>query len=553
MSREVPEENQHFDLIVVGAGVNGAGIARDAAMRGLRVFLLDKGDLASGTTSWSSRLIHGGLRYLEHREFGLVRESLRERERLLKLAPHLVRPLPLVIPIYHTDRRGPWLIRAGMIAYDLLSFDKSLPRHHMLSRQAALRRVPGLKREGLRGAARYYDAQISYAERLAVENAVDAREHGATVLTYARADRLLLDEEAHTVLGITYTDLLNGTVQEVTAPVTINVAGPWVDQLLIGQQQAGPEPMIGGTKGSHIIVAPFPGAPRDALYVEAKLDGRPYFIIPWNGLFLIGTTDERYSGDLDHVVASEAEIEYLIAETNRIIPSAGLCRDSVCYTYAGIRPLPFQARGETGAITRRHIVHNHAPELNGLLSVVGGKLTTYRNLAEQTVDVAFDQLGRPAPPSQTPNTAMPGGRFPGSADTTIQRNRFIAGLGRTNVSPATAERLFRVYGVRATAILRLAEEEPDLWQPLGKDNDAVQAEVLYAVQEEMAQTLADILLRRTMLGLNRDTGVGTDVAAARVAQRYLGWDETRAKDEVAAYRTYIERFTPHALNQFTAE
>ncbi len=544
MSREVPADNQRFDLVVVGAGVNGTGIARDAAMRGLKVLLLDKGDLASGTTSWSSRLIHGGLRYLEHREFGLVRESLRERERLLTLAPHLVKPLPLLIPIYHTDRRGPWMIRAGMIAYDVLSFDKSLPRHRMLSREAALRRAPGLKRERLRGAARYYDAQISFAERLAVENAIDAREHGAIVLTYARADRLLLEDDGRTVCGVAYTDLLDGSTHEATAPVTINVAGPWADRLLRGQEQATSEPMIGGTKGSHIIVESFSGAPRDALYVEAQRDGRPYFIIPWNGLYLIGTTDERYSGDLDRVVASEAEIAYLIEETNRIIPSACLCRDSVCYTYAGVRPLPYQARGETGAITRRHIVRNHAPELQGLLSVVGGKLTTYRNLAEQAVDAVYDQLGRPVPPSLTATTAIPGDRFPNSADSISRRSRFVAELGRTKVSPATAERLFRVYGVRATNVLNLAEQEPELWQPLGEGNDAIQAEVVYAVQEEMAQTLADILLRRTMLGLNADVGVGTDAVVAAVARRFLDWDERRAEREISAYRDYITRFTP---------
>ena len=546
MSRERPAEGHRFDLIVVGAGVNGTGIARDAAMRGLSVLLLDKGDLASGTTSWSSRLIHGGLRYLEHREFGLVRESLRERERLLVLAPHLVKPLPLLIPIYQTDRRGPWLIRAGMIAYDLLSFDKSLPRHRMLSRDAVLRDTPGLRREGLRGGARYYDAQISFAERLAVENAVDARDHGATVLTYARAERLLTDQKGTTVRGIAYTDLIDGSAHEVTAPVTINVAGPWVDRLLTGHEQAGPEPMIGGTKGSHIIVEPFPGAPRDALYVEAEQDGRPYFIIPWNGLYLIGTTDERYDGDLDRVVATEAEIDYLIKETNRIIPGAGLCRGSVCYTYSGVRPLPYQATGETGAITRRHLVHDHEPGLTGLLSVVGGKLTTYRNLAEQAVDAVFDQLGRPAPPSRTAATPLPGGRLPGGPPV-AGRHRVVADLGRTNISPATAERLFQVYGVRATAVLRLADEESDLWRPLGEGTDAIGAEVVYAIQAEFAQTLTDILLRRTMLGLNRDAGVGTDLAAAEVAHRFLGWDDTRVEHEIAAYRQYILRFTPCSL------
>ncbi|HEV2109611.1 MAG TPA: glycerol-3-phosphate dehydrogenase [Thermomicrobiales bacterium] len=553
MSRELPNDGQRFDLIVVGAGVNGTGIARDAAMRGLRVLLLDKGDLASGTTSWSSRLIHGGLRYLEHREFGLVRESLRERERLLHVAPHLVEPLPLLIPIYRGDRRGPLLIRVGMVAYDILSFDKSLPRHRMLSRDAALRRAPGLRRDGLRGAAVYYDAQIAFAERLAVENALDARDHGAAIVTYARADRLLTDAGDQTVRGVAYTDLVNGGTRDALAPVTLNVAGPWVDRLLTDKAGTRSEPMIGGTKGSHIIVEPFPGAPRDALYVEAERDGRPYFIIPWNDLYLIGTTDERYHGDLDRVVATEEEIQYLIDETNRTIPSAGLTRASVCYTYSGVRPLPYQAKGAEGAITRRHIVHDHAPELQGLLSIVGGKLTTYRNLAEQAVDAVFKRLGRHAPPSPTARIPVPGGRLPGDGEVAARRNIFIAELGRTNVSPRTAERLFHIYGVRAAAILRLAEREPALWTPLRVETDAIQAEVVFAVQDELALTLSDILLRRTMIGLGPDVGVGADEAVACVAHRFLGWDDNRVRDEIAGYREYIERFTPRAIPHVSSE
>src|SRR5919199_1405663 len=197
MESRIPQdiERQVFDVIVIGAGINGAGVARDAAMRGLRVLLLDKGDIGGGTTAWSTRLIHGGLRYLEHGELGLVRESLRERETLLRTAPHLVRPLPMLIPVYANRRRGPLAIRAGMLAYDLLSRGKSLPRHQMLSRAEALRRAPGLNAEGLKGAALYFDAQVEYAERLALENVLSARVHGATVLTHARVTRPLVENE----------------------------------------------------------------------------------------------------------------------------------------------------------------------------------------------------------------------------------------------------------------------------------------------------------------------------------------------------------------------
>ncbi|HYE65600.1 MAG TPA: glycerol-3-phosphate dehydrogenase/oxidase, partial [Pyrinomonadaceae bacterium] len=280
MAGRIPSdlESRAFDAIIVGAGINGAGIARDAAMRGLKVLLLDKGDVGGGTTSWSTRLIHGGLRYLEHFELGLVRESLRERERLFHLAPHLVRPLPMLIPIYAQGTRGPLTIRAGMIAYDILSFDKSLDHHHMLSREETLQRAPGLNPEGLQGAAVYYDAQVEYAERLALENALSAKCHGALVLTYARVQRLLI--ESGSVKGVEFADLLEGGSYKARAPFTINASGPWVDKVL-EKLELPVERLIGGTKGSHLIVERFPQAPADALYVEALEDGRPFFIIPW--------------------------------------------------------------------------------------------------------------------------------------------------------------------------------------------------------------------------------------------------------------------------------
>ncbi len=538
-----------FDLIVVGAGVNGAGIARDAAMRGLRTLLLDKGDLASGTTSWSSRLIHGGLRYLEHREVGLVRESLRERERLLRMAPHLVQPLPLLIPIYKGDKRGPWLIRAGMLAYDLLSYDKSLDRHRMLSREEALKRAPGLDPSGLQAAAVYYDAQVEYAERLAVENALAAREQGSSVLTYARVDRLLLEGESGSdsasVRGVTFTDVLDGGTYQAHAAVTLNVAGPWVDEVL-AELNGKAKRMIGGTKGSHIVVDPFPGAPHDALYVEAREDGRPFFIIPWNGQVLIGTTDSRYTGDLDQVEADEAEIAYLIGETNRVLPKAGLTRDSVRFTYSGVRPLPYQEDGREGGITRRHIVYDHArgrEKVQGLLSIVGGKLTTYRNLAEHAVDMVFRKLDRPVPPCTTAQVPLPGARLDGE-DFQAFRARFAAESG---LSGRTVDHLLRVYGTRASAVLTLAGAETDLREPFSVETGAIGAEVVLALRDEMAETLADTLLRRTMVGMGPTVGLGADVAAARIAEQHLGWDADRAAREIAAYRAYVERYTPRPL------
>ncbi|MDX6696274.1 MAG: glycerol-3-phosphate dehydrogenase [Blastocatellia bacterium] len=545
MSGRIPADiaRAAFDVIIIGAGINGAGVARDAAMRGLRVLLLDKNDLASGTTAWSTRLIHGGLRYLEHGEVGLVRESLRERERLFHIAPHLVRPLPMLIPLYEGARRGPLTIRAGMLAYDVLSFDKTLARHRMLSRDETLRRAPGLKAEGLRGAALYHDAQVEYAERLVLENALSAREHGALVLTYARVERLLT--EGNSVRGVEFTDMLEGGAHTAHAPFVFNVAGPWVDETLARLDAAARTPrLIGGTKGSHIVVAPFASAPAVALYVEAGADARPFFIIPWNKLYLIGTTDRRYEGDLDCVTADDAEIDYLLAETNRVIPAARLTRASILYTYSGIRPLAYSDDGNEKRITRRHFIHDHAPRLEGLLSIAGGKLTTYRQLAEQAVNLLFKKLGRASPRCATAQTPLPGALGPGAEEFQTFGDRFKE---ESRLPAVVNERLLRVYGGRASLLLKLASESPELGEVLSDDSAAIGAEVLLSFQHELAQTLGDCLLRRTMVGLNAGVGQGVDEAAAAIARKYLQWTEERAAREVAAYRAYVKRFHPRGV------
>ncbi|HJQ28439.1 MAG TPA: glycerol-3-phosphate dehydrogenase/oxidase [Rubrobacter sp.] len=563
MTRQIPEDigDYRFDMVVIGAGINGAGIARDATMRGLNVLLLDKGDISAGTTQWATRLIHGGLRYLEYYEVHLVRESLAEREKLLHIAPHLVKPLRFVVPIYERSKRGPGLIRLGMLGYDALSFDKSVPNHRMLSREEALEQYPGLNPEGLLGAATYYDGQVEYAERIAVENAISAREHGATVVTYAEVKRLLFEEggELPRVTGVEFEDRLGGGTYTAHAPVTVNVAGPWVDRVLSGEH----DQMIGGTKGSHIIVDPFPGAPSDALYVEARKDGRPYFIVPWNGRYLIGTTDFRYRDDLDYVSADDDEISYLLDETNAVIPEADLGREDVLYTYSGVRPLPFKPEGSESSITRSHVVYDHAtgksaaggrltvegagPRADGLISIVGGKLTTYRNLGRQTVDVAYKKLGRQAPKSRTDKVPLPGGA-------TQDFDAFAADFKATSgLTDELSERLLKVYGVLAPEVLEMAGDDASLRLPLSPspsvETGLIGAEVLYAFEREMAQTLSDVLLRRTMAGLGPRVGLDVDEAAAQVAVEHLGWSEERARNEVEEYRKYIGRYRPKEMRE----
>jgi glycerol-3-phosphate dehydrogenase len=529
-----------FDLIVIGAGINGVGIARDASLRGLRVLLLDKGDVASGTTSWSTRLIHGGLRYLEHGEIGLVRESLHERERLLKIAPHLMQSLPLMLPIYQGDTRGPLTIRAGMMAYDALSFGKSLPHHQMLDRDGALQRAPGLSSDRLRGAALYFDGQAEYPERLTLENALDARDHGADVRTYHEVDTIAV--AAGRVVGIEGHDVFTGQRFRAGAPVIANVAGPWVDEVLAGVPKMAARRRIGGTKGSHIAVEPFPGAPRDGLYVEARRDRRPFFILPWNDLYLIGTTDTRFEGDLDCVIAEDWEIAWLLQETNRVIPAAGLARSDVLYSYAGVRPLPFVPGAKEGSVTRRHAIVDHGAEggPRGLLSVVGGKLTTYRELAEQVVDLVQRRFGR-VERSWTASIPLPGGR------TRQSWPEFQAAFSRDAGLPEkSAMHLLRVYGTRAPSLLERATT-PELRAIIDPARGAIAAEVPWAFEEEGARTLADLLARRSMVGLGPHAGVGADCAAASVARDLLGWDMARADAEIGAYRRWVSRYRPRRL------
>src|SRR5262245_5810595 len=376
-----------FDVIIVGAGINGAGIARDAAMRGLKVLLLDKRDIASGTSSASTRLIHGGLRYLEHFEFRLVRESLRERETLLRIAPHLVKPLPMTIPIYKRSKRGPVTIRAGMIAYDILSWGKSLPRHRMLSRAQTLEELPGLNPEGLLGSAHYFDAQVEFPERLVLENVMAARELGAQVFNHTIVTKLSVEDKM--VSGLEFVTV-DGQSRSARALVVINATGPWVDRLLERAPVKSPK-LIGGTKGSHIVVPLFPTAPANAIYLEARSDGRPMFIIPWNEKYLIGTTDVHFEGNPDDVCCEPWEVDYLLSEANLAFPKARLTPGDIVLTYSGVRPLPATSEKEEQSITRRHFIREH-PRLRNLLSIVGGKLTTYRSLSEECVDLIFRKL-----------------------------------------------------------------------------------------------------------------------------------------------------------------
>lgn len=518
---------KHYQVVIIGAGINGAGIARDLAMRNVRCALVDKADLCNGTSAWSTRLIHGGLRYLEFAEIDLVRESLREREVLLRSAPHLVRPLPLMIPIYRGARRGPFMIWCGMLAYDLLSFDKSLPWHRMLRAPQVTEKTPGLRSQDLRAAAIYYDCQVEYAERLVVENALDARRNGAHLYLYHEvvevgSQGVRIRNEA-------------GEVDLLQADLVINVTGPWVDQLL--QRAPGQAPrQMGGTKGSHIIVPPFPGLPQEALYVEASKDGRPYFIVPWNNQVMIGTTDLRSDEDLDTIQASREECQYLLDETNRLYPQANLTLDRISFTYSGVRPLPYTPKGATAAITRRHHVVEHPEAGFPLFSVVGGKLTTYRSLAQEAVDKILKKLGLGKRPCRTASQALPGHAL-------LHEPRFTQLFAeRHHLSATTAAHLTKTYGAAAEEIALLTHEDSALARPICEVTGAIAAEVVWSTRNEEVTHLEDFMLRRSLIGWQAGQGKQAAPVVARWMAQEKGWDEAQQAQEVERYLTRIQRF-----------
>lgn len=511
-----------FDVIIVGGGINGAGIARDAAMRGLKVLLLERDDFASGASGKNGRMIHGGLRYLEQGEVGLVREALAERHTLLRIAPHLVKRRDLVIPIRAGIGRPTWMVRLGLFALDLLSARRST-FHRYLGREETLRRVPSFNPEGLKGAAVMFDAFAEYAERLTLENVIDAVAHGAVAMNHTDARRLVIDKGR--VSGVVYLDT-DGEERTANAPVVINATGAWADEFL-GRAVGSTEKLLGPAKGTFVVIERFAGAPDGSVFFEARKDRRPIIITPWNGLYLVGTTDERVSGAIDDACASIEEIDYLLAELELCFPKAGRSVRDVLYSYTGVRPLP-RATGASAKVPRKHVIHDHAPQLHGLLTILGGKLSTFRSLAEEVVDSVFKALDRRSPVCRTAERPLPGGLAPHCLPTGARINSF----GR--------QRLADIYGSRVNRVLALADQDPKLAESVDGESLAIGAEVVFAVREELAQTFEDILVRRTMVGRNSRLGLDALDAVAGIAKSHLGWSADRIKQNRDNYLRYVE-------------
>ena len=527
-----------FDLVVIGGGMAGAGIARDAALRGYRTLLLERKDFAFGTTSRSSKLIHGGLRYLEMFDVGLVRESLRERERLARLAPHLVRPLPFLVPVYRGAKRGMFMIRIGMKFYDLLTPGKRTEHYRTISRQQTMRLEQYLNPEDLKGSGFYFDDLLLLPERLCLENALSAQRWGAMVYNYAEVTSIKSREpraESHEPRAasrgweVEARGVYDGSLARVTARVVVNATGPWADQVRRLAGVDGGRRCIRTTKGIHLLL---PHITDHAVYIAAKRDDRMFFVIPWQQFTLVGTTDTDFSGDLDRLAATREDVQYLMHETQRVFPTARMREEDIYYTYAGVRPLNFEEGKSASAVSRAHKV---VPEGDGgsFLSITGTKLTCFRSLAEEAVDQVGRLLGRPAP-CRTHRLALDGS----DGEETIEVRLWadVPDLARrSGLEPGQIQNLLNTYGRRYPAILAMASRAPELRERLCKQNPDIRAQLMHAVEHERTGALADFLLRRTGIGTSPCMGKDCCETIAHQMGELHGWDRARIDREIRDY------------------
>ncbi len=520
-----------LDVLVVGGGITGAGVANDAATRGLSTGLIEQRDLASGTSSRSSKLLHGGLRYLEMLDFALVREALQERGlQLTRLAPHLVRPVPFLYPLHRSLERP--YVGAGLALYDAMAtfgkYAMGVPRHRHLFRKQVARIAPDLRTEDLTGAIRYYDCQVDDA-RLTLAVARTAASYGAHVATRTRVTGFLREEGR--VVGVRATDLESGRELEVRARVVINAAGVWTDD--IQDMAASGQLHVRASKGIHLVV------PRDRIRSECGLITRTetsvLFVIPWGAHWIIGTTDTPWDLDKAHPAASRADIDYLLEHVNRILREP-LDHDDVEGVYAGLRPLLSGETEPTSRISREHTVTVPAP---GLVMIAGGKLTTWRVMAKDAIDAVVDQLEETQAPVRTCITD----RVPlsGAAGYEARQNQRVM-LSRTSgLSLAQIDHLLGRHGGLIDEVLSLIADRPELAEPLPGAEIYLCAEVVYAVTHEGARHLDDVLTRRTRISIETfDRGTHAARPVAELMAEPLGWDAARVDVEVDHYLRRVE-------------
>jgi glycerol-3-phosphate dehydrogenase len=527
MQRNFRALNATFDVAIIGGGITGACIARDAARRGLSVALIEKRDFSCGTSAGSSKLVHGGLRYLKTFEFGLIRESLKERRVWEKIAPHMVYPLQFMLPVKNATET--WFVGAGLTVYDLLAFDRNrlddpdqhLAGHRAISAAEAVRLEPSIAREGLGGALLYYDCQMYSPERLGLECLIDAAAHGAVIANYAEAVGF---ERANGGIGaVRVRDVAGGDDATVKARLFVNAAGPWADRLLelISGGEASHKLMR--SKGIHIVTHKLTNG--RALAVSYK--GGHIFVLPWRDHTIIGTTDTVFSEKPDALKVTEGEVREYLAFVNEALPTLKLAREHVLYAYAGLRPLVDDGSKDSYNASRRAELVDHSAEGGpaNLISAIGGKWTTSRDNAEKCVDMIADKLGVKRA-CDTADVPLPGatGRF----------KSFVAKLTPEAPSPSIAANLARNYGARAAQVLSLGNGDKSLLSAVSQRLPDIAAQVAFAVRSEMAMTLDDVLFRRTGLGTLGPLEPGAVESVASLMGSMLGWSEDEKQRQIAS-------------------
>ncbi|GGB72653.1 FAD-dependent oxidoreductase [Knoellia flava TL1] len=522
-----------LDVLVVGGGVVGCGAALDAVTRGLSTGLIEARDYASGTSSRSSKLIHGGLRYLEMLDFGLVHEALQERRLLLTtIAPHLVRPVPFMYPL----SKPAWerfYVGSGIALYDGLAFGvrqtAGLPRHRHLGKKAALRLMPSLRPDALTGAIQYHDAQVDDA-RFVLELARTAAQHGAHVINRVAATSLLRSDDGERVVGVRARDNATGEELDIRARRVVAATGVWTDEIQSMLGDDGPL-KVRSSKGIHLVV------PRDRITSETgvilRTEKSVLFIIPWDEHWIIGTTDTDWSLDKAHPAATSADIDYLLETVNSVLVTP-LTRDDIDGVYAGLRPLiSGDDSDETTKLSREHVVATPVP---GLTLVAGGKYTTYRIMARDAVDEAVKDLGEEVAESSTDKVPLAGAV---GWEWLSERPQILA--RSAGIDEEHVETLLERYGTLTKEILVLINAQPELGELLPGGETHLKAEVVYAAATEGAMHLTDILTRRTRISIEaRDRGLGAAPHAAALAAPILGWDAARVANEIDIYHRRVE-------------
>ncbi len=530
--------NKTYDIIVIGGGISGAAVAYEAASQGYSVALVEKGDFGAGTSSATSKLIHGGLRYLANFEFGLVRESLKERKTLENIAPNFVYPLAFLVPLHKTGVRKKSILEPGMMIYDVLSYDKGmtwdkskrLPLHRLLSREKALELEPIIHADDLTGAILYYDCADFNPERLTLAFIKSAVKHGADVANYAKVEDFVLNDKR--INGVVVRDLLSNNMHTLRGKLIINCGGPWADILLsIARGNKAPQ-HIRRSEGIHIITKKITNA--NAAVGGLTPTGRPCNLIPWRGHTLIGTTDREYIGDPDQYCVTREKIEEYIAEVNASFGNPNLIHYSdVLYAYGGLRPLVEDQTKDVYKTSRKYEIFDHEEDgLAGMLTVEGGKYTTSRNLAENVLKTVGKKFGRKSI-SVTAKQHLAGCEI-------RDMEMFIkqAKATYTEFPEHTVDYLARMYGTELPKVMSLAQKDKQFTAPLNADGE-MSAQVIYAIREEMACTLMDILIRRTGIGTLGYPGDEVVESIAGLASHELGWSQARAEKELEAVKKTI--------------